>query len=67
MNTSTPNSAPPRLLTLPEAAERLRVSVSLIRRLVKRRALPAVTIGRRVLIDPADVEAFIEHQKRGVE
>ena len=63
-NTPTVN-AEPRLFTLHEAAGRLRISVSMVRRLVKRRDLPAVTIGRRVLVDPADVEQFIAEAKGG--
>jgi excisionase family DNA binding protein len=48
-----------RLLTLPEAAERLGTSVRFARRLVAERRIAFVKVGRHVRIDPADLEAFI--------
>jgi excisionase family DNA binding protein len=48
-----------RLLTLPEAAERLGTSVRFARRLVAERRIAFVKVGRHVRIDPDDLEAFI--------
>jgi excisionase family DNA binding protein len=48
-----------RLLTLPEAAERLGTSVRFLRRLIAERRIAFVKVGRHVRIDPDDLEAFI--------
>ena len=48
-----------RLLTVEEAAERLRTSTRFVRRLVAERRIAYVKVGRHVRLDPADVEAFI--------
>lgn len=45
-----------RLLTIPEAAERLSISRAQFYRLAIRR----IRIGRAVRIDPRDIERFIE-------
>lgn len=50
-----------RLLTIQQAAHRLGVSVSTVRRL----ALPSLRIGDRSRrYDPADIETFIAQTKR---
>ena len=48
-----------RLLTVEEAADRLRTSTRFVRRLVAERRIAYVKVGRHVRLDPADVEAFI--------
>jgi excisionase family DNA binding protein len=55
---------PPTLASLPEAANRLGVSLSTIRREVKRGTLPSVRVGRSVRIDlgllrPPDEERVV--------
>jgi excisionase family DNA binding protein len=47
------------LLSLPEGARRLGVSRHTVRAWIRQRRLPFVRLGRRVLLDPADVERFI--------
>ena len=50
---------PDELLTLPEAAERLRLKVSTLRDWVLRRRIPYVKVGRLVRVRRSDVEALI--------
>lgn len=47
-----------KLLTVPEAAEMLRVSERTVRTLVAARILPVVRIGRRTLVAPESLQAF---------
>lgn len=47
------------LLDVNETAEMLRISGRYVRELLKRETLPAVHIGRRVLVRRSDVERFI--------
>lgn len=49
----------PDLMTMNEAAETLRVSVETVRRLLDRGDLTRVRIGRRVLIDRADLTRYV--------
>ena len=49
-----------RLLSIDEAAARLGVSKYTLRAWLFQRRLPHVKLGRRVLIDPCDVDRFIE-------
>jgi excisionase family DNA binding protein len=51
------------LLTLPEVAARLRVSVSTVRRFVASGQLRPVYIGRKPLVTVRELEAFIAHRK----
>lgn len=53
----------PRLLTLPEAAQGLRVSERTIRRQVAAGRLRCVRIGRRLLFDTSDVSRFVAARK----
>ena len=46
------------LISLPEAAARLGVSVDTIRRRINDRTLPAVRIGKYVRVRPEDVDAL---------
>ncbi|WP_366929579.1 helix-turn-helix domain-containing protein [uncultured Thiohalocapsa sp.] len=53
-------NADPLLWSLDEAARQLGgVSVRTVQRLIQRRELPAVSVGRRRLVRPADVRALI--------
>ena len=55
------------LLSLPEAACRLGVSRHTMRAWIRQRRLPFVRLGRRVLLDPHDVQRFIDaHRVRAV-
>lgn len=47
------------LLTLPEAAQRLRISRSSLYRLMDRQELPSVRVGGRRLISSRMLDAFI--------
>jgi excisionase family DNA binding protein len=52
------------LLTVEETAERLRVSVPTVRWLRQEDKLPkAYKVGRRVLWDPQDLDAWLEGQR----
>lgn len=56
---STPLPVPERLLTIPEAAELLRVSVKTIRRWISGADLPAAKLGTQWRIRPRDLEHFV--------
>ena len=47
------------LLTVPEAAERLRVSRRTLERLIAAREVRPVRIGRRVLVPEREVEVYL--------
>jgi excisionase family DNA binding protein len=52
----------PQLLTVHQVAERLNVSESYVRRrLVFERRIPYIKFGRKLRIDLADLEAFIDN------
>ncbi len=57
------NRLPPRLISQHEAAAYLGISYWTPRDLVFRKDLPSVRIGRRLLLDLRDLEAFIAHSK----
>lgn len=52
-----------RLYSLHEAATYLGISYWTVRELINRHAMPAVRIGRRVMVDVADLNRFIEANK----
>lgn len=54
-----------QLVTAPEAARRLAVSESGLRKLVARGVVPAVKLGRAVRYVLADLQRVIEQNKRG--
>jgi excisionase family DNA binding protein len=57
-----------RLLMVPEVADRLRVSVRTVRRLIETGDLPAVRLGRKgaaIRVDEAELEAFCTATRRG--
>jgi excisionase family DNA binding protein len=60
--TDLPDS-PPQLLTVPETAEKLKLSERAVWRLLAGRKLPAVKLGRAVRIDQADLVTFVESLK----
>jgi excisionase family DNA binding protein len=52
------------LLTIEEVAERLRVSVPTVRWLrQERRFMPAIKVGRRLMWDARDVDAWLKAQR----
>jgi len=53
----------PKMLTLPEAAERLRLSRSTIYHLTSGRAIPHFKIGQRLLFDEEELEAWLERHR----
>lgn len=57
------NSITPRLLSQQEAAGYLGISYWTLRDLVFRRELPFVKIGRRVLVDRLDLDAYLDRSK----
>jgi excisionase family DNA binding protein len=61
-----PKSADPnRLLTLTEAAERLAVSISTVRRVVTAGELKTVRIGKAVRVRLTDLDAYIRTHAQG--
>lgn len=59
-----PEALPPldpgRLLRPQEAADRLTVSLSTLRRLIKDGRLPVVRVGHAIRIRPQDLEVFVK-------
>lgn len=51
-------------LTVPEAAEYLRLGERTVRELIARRALKAVRVGRRLILRRQDLDAFLERHVR---
>lgn len=59
--TASPDANPPLLLTLEEAAARLRIHRSTLYALLREGRGPrTVRINSRLLFRPADIEAFVE-------
>jgi len=54
------------LLTVPQAAERLAVSLRTMQRLIQTGALPCIRLGRSVRIDPDDLAAMLNEVKARV-
>lgn len=54
---------PNRLVSLLDAATYLGISYWTVRDLINRREIPAVRIGRRVMLDVDDLDGFIEANK----
>jgi excisionase family DNA binding protein len=55
----------PILLTIPASAQVLSTTTWAIRELLWSKKIPHIKIGKRFLIDPADLRAFVERQKEG--
>jgi len=54
-----------RLLPLPEAAARLSISLRTLRSLIAAGKIPVIEVSaRRKAIDPADLDRFIDEQRR---
>ncbi len=62
-----PVALPPLLVTIKDAAGLLGATVWAVRELLWSKKVPFVRIGRRFLIDPADLHQFIARQKKGGE
>jgi excisionase family DNA binding protein len=54
----------PRYLTQSEAAEYLRVSVRWLREATSGGEIPAAKVGRKLLYTPADLDAYVDRQRR---
>ena len=55
------------VLTLAEAAERMRLSESYVRKLAAAGALPHYRLGRALRFSSADVEAYLERHRHAAE
>ena len=64
MRTSTPTSHT-GLLDYEGAAEILACTPRTVRKLVETRKLASVKVGRLVRLDPTDIAAYIDRQRRG--
>jgi excisionase family DNA binding protein len=54
------------LLTAPEVARRLRLSLRTVREMIAANTLPVVRLGRRTLVAPASLERFVAaHETTG--
>ena len=62
---STPLPAPERLMTIPDAAEFLRVSTKTIRRWISIGDLPAAKLGLQWRIRPQDLQRFVRDRLEG--
>jgi excisionase family DNA binding protein len=51
--------APSPLLTMPETADRFRISEPTVRRLIRRGALPALRVGHRIRVDERELAAWL--------
>ena len=61
---STLREVEPRLLRIKEAAAYYGATVWFIRSLVWSRAVPHVVFGKRILLDRADLDRYLESQKK---
>lgn len=62
-----PPATEPLLLPLKEAARSLGCSVWAMRSLLWDKQIPYIKIGRRFLVDPADLRAYIAREKGGIQ
>ena len=53
----------PRRLSVEEAAPILGVSVFTVRKLIRQRAVPYYRVGRRVVLDPDDLERYLRQHR----
>ncbi len=61
-------AATPHLLEVSHVAHRLSLSEDFVRRLLRKKKLTAIRIGKRWRVDPVDLQAFIDrhrHSPRG--
>ncbi|PGH58981.1 excisionase [Azospirillum palustre] len=59
---SKPPSRPAALLTIPDVAERLQVSIKTIRRWIASGDLPTVRLGSQIRIQPKDLDIFLRQR-----
>jgi excisionase family DNA binding protein len=57
------NTIEPRLLSQHDAATYLAISYWTLRDLIFRREIPFVKIGRRILVDRMDLDAYLDRSK----
>lgn len=57
-----PSSRLPALMTIPEVAERLQVSIKTIRRWIASGDLPTVRLGSQIRIQPKDLDIFLRQR-----
>ncbi|CAO3424258.1 helix-turn-helix domain-containing protein [Azospirillum endophyticum] len=55
-------SRPPALLTIPEVADRLQVSIKTVRRWIVSGDLPTVRLGRQIRIQQKDLDIFLRQR-----
>ena len=53
----------PHRLSVEEAAPILGISVFMVRALIRRRELPHYRVGRRIVLDPDDLERFLRQHR----
>lgn len=59
---SKPPSRPPALLTIPDVADRLQVSIKTVHRWIVSGDLPTVRLGRQIRIQPKDLDIFLRQR-----
>lgn len=52
-------------LTIADAAQELKVSESMIRKMIKTQGLPHIKFGNRVIIERADLRLWVDSKKIG--
>lgn len=57
------DSNPDKLLTITQAAERLQVSVTTVRRLQQRRQIPFIKVGGSVRFDASDIDSYLSKHR----
>ena len=55
------------LLNITEVARLLNLNVWTVRKLVSKKALPVVRIGRRTLVEPAALERWVRQHRGGAQ
>jgi excisionase family DNA binding protein len=57
------SDAIPQLLTIDQLADLLGTSVRHVRRLIAERRVPYIKVGRFVRFDPAEITAWLDHNR----
>jgi excisionase family DNA binding protein len=60
MPKATTTRMPARRLSVEQAAPILGVSVYMVRSLIRQRRVPYYRVGRRIVLDPGDLEQFLQ-------
>ncbi|MBT9605904.1 helix-turn-helix domain-containing protein [Microbacterium sp.] len=63
--TSNPVGGSPRLYTVQEAADLLRISTWTLQKLIRERQLGSIKVGSRRLVPTEDFERFVSEQRTG--